>query len=252
MKGAIRAEMVKLTTIRLPFVLLAAGAVLTAGLALLTAADAGGSGAMAAKSLSTASGLTSVIGSSFLAMTMAMVFGVTVSTDEFRHQTATVTYLVTPSRTKVLVGKLVAGFCFGLLFGLLGAAVSTGIGVASSSAKGYHLSLASLTLVRYDLGTVLGAGLLAAIGVAVGALVKSQLAAVVGVLLWEFLVENTLGGLVHPIARFLPVEAATSLGGSIPPGGVSLNVAMATVLLVAVAGVLAAGAAATTLRRDVV
>lgn len=99
---------------------------------------------------------------------------------------------------------------------------------------------------------MLGAGLLGAVGVAVGALVKSQLAAVVGILLWEFLIENTLGGLVHPIARFLPLEAATSLGGSIPPGGVSLNLAMATALLVAVAVVLAAAAAATTLRRDVV
>lgn len=134
MKRAVRSELVKLTTVQLPLVLLATGTVLTAGLALLTAADAGGSGAMAAKSLSTASGLTSVIGSSFLAMTM--VFGVTVSTNEFRHSTATVTYLAIPSRSKVLAGKLVAGFCFGLLFGLLGAAVSTGIGMAFSSAKG--------------------------------------------------------------------------------------------------------------------
>jgi ABC-2 type transport system permease protein len=248
---ALRAEALKLATVRLPFGLLAIAAGLTAGLALLTAANAGGGGPMAAAPLSTASGLTSVIGTGFLAMTMATVFGVTVSTAEFRHSTITATYLATPGRARVLATKLLAGFAFGLVFGAVGSAVSTGVALAFSTAKGYHVALGAGTLLRYTGGAVLGSGLLAAAGVSLGALIKSQLGAVVTVLLWQFLIENTVGGLYHPVARFLPFEAATSLAGSAPPGGTALPFALAVILLTAVALTIGAAAARTTVRADV-
>lgn len=251
MKRAVRAEALKLATIRLPFGLLAIAAGLTAGLALLTAADAGSGGPMAAAPLSTASGLTSVIGSGFLAMTIAMVFGVTVSTAEYRHSTATATYLATPRRAQVLAAKLLTGFASGLLFGVAGSAASTGAALAFTAAKGYPIALGTGTLLRYAAGAVLGSGLLAAVGVSLGALIKSQLAAVVTVLLWEFLIENTIGGLYHPIARFLPFETATSLAGSTPPGGVSLPFAFAAALLAAVALAIGTAAVRTTIRTDI-
>jgi hypothetical protein len=98
---------------------------------------------------------------------------------------------------------------------------------------------------------VLGSGLLAAVGVSLGALIKSQLAAVVTVLLWEFLIESTVGGLYHPVARYLPSEAATSLAGSAPPGGTSLPFALAVVLLTAAALAIGTAAVCTTVRADV-
>jgi ABC-2 type transport system permease protein len=48
------------------------------------------------------------------------VMGVTVSSGEFRHATATLTYLATPRRGRVLTAKVVAGACAGAVFGLVG------------------------------------------------------------------------------------------------------------------------------------
>src|SRR5262249_10227356 len=214
MTTAIRAEMLKLTTIRLPLGLLATGSVLTAAMALPTAARAGTGASMADAALNTAAGLTGVLATSYFAMIMAMVLGVTIATGEFRH--ATLTYLATPHRTQVIAAKAVTAFAAGLIFGLAGAAITTGIGLAVTLAKGYHETLAAVTIARYAAGAVLGSGLLASLGTGLGSLIRSHLAAVITVFLWSFLAENTLGGPVHPIAPYLPFMAATSLAGPPP------------------------------------
>jgi ABC-2 type transport system permease protein len=115
---SIRTELLKLATIRLPLGLLATGGGLTATMAMLTAARAGGPGSMAADPLNTAAGLTAVLATTYFAMLMAMVLGVTVATGEFRHQTATATYLAIPNRVRVLGAKAIAASGFGLGFGL--------------------------------------------------------------------------------------------------------------------------------------
>ena len=47
------------------------------------------------------------------------MLGVTISSGEFRHQTATLTYLATPNRTRVLAAKAVAAAAGGAVFGLV-------------------------------------------------------------------------------------------------------------------------------------
>ena len=99
-------ELLKLRTTRLTYGLLATAAALTGVFAVIEAARAGSGGGPAP--LSTASGLNDVITAGIWALVLATVMGVTVSSGEFRHGAATLTYLATPHRGRVLTAKLVA------------------------------------------------------------------------------------------------------------------------------------------------
>src|SRR6266545_4870732 len=105
---------------------------------VLGAANAGGSGHMAPPPLYTTAGLTDVLTRTGFAMLLAAVFGITVSAGEFRHGTATATYLATPDRVRVLTVKALVAAGVGLLFGLVAAGVTTGVGLAFAAAKGYE------------------------------------------------------------------------------------------------------------------
>jgi ABC-2 type transport system permease protein len=115
--AVIRAEFAKLTTVRLPVGLLGIAVLLTAAMSLLTALQAGSRAAMADSSLDTAAGLAGVLSTTYFAMIMAMVLGITISTGEFRHATATATYLAVPRRVRVLAAKAITALGAGLLFG---------------------------------------------------------------------------------------------------------------------------------------
>ena len=107
MTRLIRVELLKLRTTRLTYGLLATAAGLTA----LFSRDRGGRGrpGKGIGPLYTASGLNAVITAGVWALVLATVMGVTVSSGEFRHSTATLTYLATPHRGRVLAAKAVAG-----------------------------------------------------------------------------------------------------------------------------------------------
>jgi ABC-2 type transport system permease protein len=249
--GVIRAEFAKLTTVRLPLGLLGIAALLAAAMSLLTALQAGSGAAMADTSLRTAAGLTGVISTAYFAMIMALVLGITISTGEFRHATATATYLAAPRRVEVLAAKAIAAFGAGLLFGLAGAAITTAAGLGAVAARGYPVTLGAGTIARYGAGAALGAGLLASLGVGLGMLIRSQLGAIITVFVWAFAAEITLGGLSHAIAPYLPFMAVSSLAGSLPPGGHPLPFPLAALLVAGITAVTCAIAALTSLRADI-
>ena len=250
MTRAIRSELLKMRTARLSLALLAAAAALTAVVTILGAARAG-AGHMAPAALGTLTGQTEVITRTWFGLIMALVFGVTVATGEYRHGTATGTYLATPHRARVLAAKTTAAAAAGLLFGLAAAALTTGITLAFVAAKGYHLALAAGTIARFAAGAVLGAGLLAAAGVGVGSLIRSQLAAILTVFAWGIVAEQVIGGLFTSIKPYLPYTAATTMAGSGAGGASPLPFAAAAALVAAVAALLAGVAARTTVRRDI-
>src|SRR5580692_4786410 len=246
----IRVELLKLRTTRLTYGLLATAAVLTGAFAVIEAARAGSGGGPAP--LSTASGLNDVITAGIWALVLATVMGVTVSSGEFRHGTATLTYLATPHRGRVLTAKAVAGACAGAVFGLAGYVMALGVGLTFVAARGYPVAI----------GHAVGTALLAAIGVGVGSLVRSQLAGVIGVFAWTIVIESILGGLFTSIRPYLPYTAASTLSGTSPGGSAfgpahglagpsPLPFAAATALLAGLAIVVCAVAARTTVVRDV-
>ncbi len=61
------------------------------------------------------------------------------------------------------------------------------------------MTLATGTIARFAAGTVLGSGLLAAVGVGVGSLLRGQVAAVIAVFVWGFGIEQIVGGLANQI-----------------------------------------------------
>jgi ABC-2 type transport system permease protein len=261
MSRLIRVELLKIRTTRLSYGLLATGTGLTV---LFSALEASRSGpGKTVGPLYTAAGLDTVVAGGVWALMMAAILGVTVSSGEFRHSTATSTYLATPHRGRVLAAKAAAAACAGAVFGLVGYAVAMGTGLVFVAAHGYHVAIGDATLVRYGIGHVLAAALLAAIGVGVGSLVRSQLAGVIGVLVWSIVIESILGGLFNPIQPYLPYTAATTLAGTQlgraafgPANGAAstataLPFAAAAALLAALAIALSAVAARTTVPRDI-
>jgi ABC-2 type transport system permease protein len=163
----------------------------------------------------------------------------------------------------VLTAKGVAGACAGAVFGLAGYVAALGVGLIFVAARGDHVAIGDATLVRYALGHIVGTALLAAVGVGLGALVRSQLAAVIGVFAWTIVIESVLGGLFTSIRPYLPYTAASTLSGS-PLGGAAFGpahglasgsplpfAAATAALLAALAVVFCAVAAGTTVGRDV-
>jgi ABC-2 type transport system permease protein len=256
---AIRAELLKIRTTRLPLGLLALAAGLNALVAVVTSARAGSGSSFAIPPLDTTAGLRMVLTSTGFALLVAMVFGVTVASGEFRHRTATDTYLDQPNRVRVLLAKAVAAAGVGLVFGLVGAAITTGVGLAFVAAKGDQVALAAGTIARFAAGTVLGSGLLAAVGVGIGSLLRGQVAAVITVFVWAFGIEQIVGGLSRSIAPYLPYTAAATMAGAtggegmpqLPSGLNPLPFGTVAALLVGVAVVLSTLAARTTVQRDI-
>jgi hypothetical protein len=108
------------------------------------------------------------------------------------------------------------------------------------------------TVVEVMLGVGLVLALYGPIGVAVGALVRNQIAAVVAALAWTFIVEQLVVALWPEVGRWLPGGAPARSSSSArwhDPGRPAAGVGRA-LLLVAYAVVLSVVAATVTLRRD--
>jgi ABC-2 type transport system permease protein len=257
----IRVELLKLRTARMTYGLLAAAAGLSALFCTLEAVRSGVGKPVAP--LYTAAGLNSVITGGVWSMMFAMALGAIMSSGEFRHSTATFTYLVTPRRERVLAAKAIAAACAGMVFGLVGWLIPTGVGLAFVASHGYHVAVTDATMARYAAGHLVAGALLAAVGVGLGALIRSQLAVVIGVFVWSIVIESLVGGLFTSVRPYLPYTAATTLAGT-PLGGAAFGAARtvasgagplpfagAAALVAAMAAALALIAARTTVRRDI-
>ena len=140
MTREIRTELLKLSTIRVTWGLLVGAACLSALFASLEASRAG-HGNSGVPPITTATGLLTVTTVTGFGMLLAAVLGVISATGEFRHGSATLTYLATPNRTRVLAAKAAAAACFGAGFGLVAALVSVGIGVGVAAGHPGGLAL---------------------------------------------------------------------------------------------------------------
>lgn len=190
-----------------------------------------------------------LLGVGGLAAVLAALAGALLVTGEYRFGTIRPTFLFTPRRSRVLGAKYVAGLLAGLVFGAIGEALSLGIGAAVLSGRGVTFDLSGGQVTLLILGTLAGTALWGMIGVAVGAIVRNQVAAVVGLLAWVFVVENLLFGLVPSVGRYMPGQAAQALAGLNAPH--ALSPAAGGGVLVAWTAALAVVAFALMARRDV-
>jgi ABC-2 type transport system permease protein len=154
-----------------------------------------------------------VLGTAFPAVVLALLLGILLFTNEFRHGTISRTLLVTPRRP-VLVGlKLMVGATAGLGLAVLSFVTTAIVAVIWLGAVGVPLELGQAADGLWR--ALLAAMLIGALGAAVGGAVHSQVAALVGTLVWLFIAEPLvwvllgLAGL-DGVANYLP--AVTVLG----------------------------------------
>jgi ABC-2 type transport system permease protein len=138
------------------------------------------------------------------------IVGIRGFTDEFRHSTMVGTFVAAPRRGRVIIGKAVVFGVSGVLIGALASAVFLGIAVPALTLKGvsFTVSPESLRLLATFAAVC---GLWAVIGVGLGALVGSQVAAIVGAILWVLALENFAAAVFPDAARYLPGKAAQAL-----------------------------------------
>lgn len=187
-----------------------------------------------------------------LSSLFAAVFGALTVTSEFRHGTIHPTFLVTPRRGKVIAAKAIVGVLIGAGLGLLGGAVAAVVGAAALEARGVSVLLDGDDVTQLVAGATGAAALWAAIGVGIGAIVRNQVPALVGICAWILFVEGLLadatGGLGE-IGRFLPGAAGAAMAGQEPDRLLAPAVALLVLMAYATASALL-GTVATT-RRDV-
>lgn len=192
-----------------------------------------------------------------------LMIGTLLVTGEFRHKTLTPTFLATPRRGIALGGKVGAGVVLGVVYAVVGIVAAVGLGAGLLAAFGVDTQLGLgetwATIGRMVLAYVLWV----LVGMGVGALVRNQIAAVVGVIAFTQFLEpvlRTIGGFaeaVTPVTRFLPGAASDALvGGSlytmlVPSGADELAWWAGGLVLLGYAAVLLVAGFFTSWRRDV-
>ena len=180
-------------------------------------------------------------------MLFAALAGAIAITAEFRYGTIRPTFLVQPKRGPVLAAKLAVGALTGLAYGLLAEGLMASFAAIAFSIRGIPNQLTGSDYVRILFGGAIAAALWAVLGVGIGALVRNQVAALVGLCAWMFLVESVSEGFVPGAAKLMPGGAGLSLAGNEH----KLSIAVAALLLLAYTAAAAASGWITTLRRDV-
>jgi ABC-2 type transport system permease protein len=103
---------------------------------------------------------------------------------------------------------------------------------------------------RLYAGTVISSVCFGMIGVALGALIRNTIGAIVAAIAWTLFVEQViLAAIVPGIEKWLPTAAAIGLTNA--PGPRSPSPVTAGLVLAGYAVVLLAGASRTTMRRDI-
>jgi ABC-2 type transport system permease protein len=150
----------------------------------------------------------------FPAAILALLLGILLFTNEFRHGTITRSLLVTPRRNTFVAAKIAAGAGVGLAFAAIGIAVTAVMAAIWLSAldvpleTGQGASGAWRALVTL---TIAGA-----FGAAVGGVVHSQVGALVGALVWMFVGEpltRVLLGLldIDGVGDYLPASSVIGM-----------------------------------------
>ena len=179
----------------------------------------------------------------------ALVVGIRSFTDEFRHGSIVPTLVITPDRRRVVAAKVVTSAAAGAALAAVAQVVMLTLAVVLIAAKGASSTFEARDLVAMG-GLVVAGGLWGAIGVAVGALVRHQVAAVVGALVWVLLLENLGSAVLGDAGRFLPGQAAHALAQA-SQAGTLLQPAAAAIVLVVYAAASAAMAVVRMARTDV-
>jgi ABC-2 type transport system permease protein len=189
---------------------------------------------------------------------VAAILGVIGITGEYRHLTVTPTFLSVPRRGTVVSAKLVTYLLTGLIIGVLSVAAVVALAGTWLSARGFTIALGSGSTIRIIVGVIVATAIYGIFGVGLGALLRNQVAAVVGLVIYLFVAEPILSSIpkVRAAYPYLPGGAAGALTQTTDPnaqtGGYTLLHAwQGGLLLLAYGIVFAVIGSLLTVRRDV-
>jgi ABC-type transport system involved in multi-copper enzyme maturation permease subunit len=222
----VRSELRKIRSTRLWWGMLIGAVVYTAIQAVAVAATTGSpasAGVPATPGLDTAEAIRSVYAGSLFTGTyiFALVLGITGMTGEYRYQTVTPTFIVTPRRARVVSAKMVAHLVVGVGYALVGLLVALVAGGATIAIRGEELGYGADGLWSSVALAVLAVGLWTLFGIGVGTLIRNQIAAILIAVAVTFLLEPLATYLfatadLDAVVRWLPTNASAALTS---PGG---------------------------------
>ncbi len=199
----LRSEALKLATIRSTWTMLGIGLLVEALFAGLYVGLA---------SLTDIGPIVEVETGTGLLMLMMLVLGVLAITTEFRHGTASTTFLAAPRRHPVMLAKLGVLLAAGVLAGLVYVAVNAGLALPLfSSREGSLPSFGDIASVYA--GVVVSFALLCTFGLGVGAIVRNQVGAIIAALAFFFVLSPLPELLPGNIGDYFPSQALGSLHG---------------------------------------
>jgi ABC-2 type transport system permease protein len=187
-RRALSSELLKLRTTRTFYALVLSAVLLTSGLSVVAAALG------TWRSGETAPG-QDLVGFSFFGLAFAFVLGLLAVTTEFRHGTITPTLQAVPGRSRLVAAKVATHVLAGLVLGVLAVTLNLLLAEAVLSIRSIDSGTSAGDVVRWVGGLGLAAALFAGIGVGLGAIVRNQVAALVGGFAWLFVVEPLLGAI---------------------------------------------------------
>jgi len=161
--------------------------------------------------------LLQLMGITGLTQIFTLVLGILAVTSEYRHGTITPSALVVPDRIRLGLGKLGATLLVGLIYGLLSGLLVTLIGLLLVSSRNIPTEATFSHAAKLIVGGAIATALYGAVGVGIGAIIRNQVGAIVGSLIYLFLVENLVGA-ISGLDKIVPVYglngAGTALSGT--------------------------------------
>ena len=136
----------------------------------------------------------------FFGVLLVMIFGVLIVTNEYRHKTATATFLTMPRRTRVIGAKLVTAILWGVVFFLITALISIPIGALFFGNRDLGTQLTNSDVVASLLLNALAFAIWAIFGLGLGTMLKNQVVSIVVALTLYFVqlgVQLVLTGLAY-------------------------------------------------------
>ncbi|GAA4566076.1 ABC transporter permease [Planotetraspora kaengkrachanensis] len=261
MTGLVKAEVRKLFTTRLWWIMLLVMLVLIGVNLTFITAFAGvtneASGGAAIPGRETAEWVQTAWSAGAGGSIFVMILGVVMITSEYRYQTVTGTFLTTPRRGRVIGAKLITGALAGLLFALVALVLVAAVVIPATLLSGGELSLSESRIPQVSLGILVSTSLYGLFGIGLGALVRNQIAGIVGAVVWAYVIESIFTAIpvLHPVGKWLPGGAAQALMSIDVDTGLGrpewLPAWGGALVLIAYGLLFAVVASATTVRRDI-
>jgi ABC-2 type transport system permease protein len=240
--NSIRSEIRKLTTLRVPWVALAAAVVVAGALGVTNVH------VMADETRVTLSDIAVAVAEP--AWFLVVVVAVLAAASEFQHRTVLTTLLSTPGRPAALAAKAAASAVFGAVLTAAAVVAAVVAGAATAIIEDLPLHLGSLAeLSGSALGAVALGAVWAVVATSLGLLTRSTALALTTVLLWKFVLEGIVPIVLRnpELNRWMPSGASAAVIGA---EGSDMPALLGAVVVLGYAAALAALAAISFVRRD--